>query len=334
MTKTHYRNLIDTILDESIPAYSLRAELLELTESISRHLQFSEDITLGETKTSNGLAISPKQAVMCLEDANRTITFIRGLHQAIKHVFTTKDTAHVLYAGTGPLAPLALPLMERYSAKKLRFTLLDIHSNNLDSVKTILAQLGLTDRAPLIEQADASDYKIQPQFSPDIILSETMNGALRKEPQVAIARNLYLQAPDALLVPSDITVTATLINPAREFSVQTDLNADHNHTRDRIEIGDVFSLNMESILSWPQKEISKLPAATLILPKTLSSQYDLFHCTKITTFGDQTLQCYDSGLTTPLLAVPNGQLLGGSKLQYEYRLGDSPELVISGNLNS
>ena len=70
-----------------------------------------EDISGGETLTSNGLALSPTMAAMCANDFVRTIQFIRGTHAAIADIrerFPDRP-ARVLYAGCGPYATLAVP---------------------------------------------------------------------------------------------------------------------------------------------------------------------------------------------------------------------------------
>ena len=186
-------------------------ELVEILESAADfQIDSRLDITEGETPSGEGLAISPTQAAMCAGEFQRTAIFLRGLHDAIACVIkaTSQESVRVLYAGSGPYATLAVPLMTVFPPEAVRFTLLDIHPVSIEYVKSVVRRLGLVDSVDAYVVADACDYTIPADSIPHIVLSETMSAALENEPQVAIMRNLLGQAPDAIIVadPGDLNL--------------------------------------------------------------------------------------------------------------------------------
>lgn len=243
---TELKNVINALLDDAIPSYSLMPELKMLEEILlsfsNIDLHFQGGLQTGETHTQEGLAVSPTVAAMCLNESARTTQFMRSLHRAIRDLRHDRQPVKVLYAGTGPYALLALPSLLRYSADEVAFALLDIHQESLDSVKQIIQALGVEKSITNYDCADAIRYQID--NTPDIIISETMNYALMKEPQVAIFRNLSMQAPEALLIPESVQVDIKLINMSKEHIM---MPADHTGDfpepeRDRIEPGPVNTI--------------------------------------------------------------------------------------------
>ncbi len=85
----------------------------------------------------------------------------------------------ILYAGCGPFAPLALPLATQFTASQIRFTLLDIHSRSLESVKTIVQAFGMEDFVKEYVQEDATVF-VHPAPA-HLIIIETMQRGLEKE---------------------------------------------------------------------------------------------------------------------------------------------------------
>ena len=155
-TRTKLREQLEkatrSLIDPETSAYSLRPELIEMTEILSeaqRHKTYQHpDIAGGETRTPNGLAISPKMAEMCTIDFMRTIKFIRGLHDAISNLkkIITGRPIQILYAGIGPYATLAVPLMSIFSSSEANFTLIDIHPESIESARSVIETLGFENR--------------------------------------------------------------------------------------------------------------------------------------------------------------------------------------------
>ena len=65
-------------------------------------------------------------------------------------------------------------------------------------------------------QAGAATASGAPPSAPAAAVATARRAALTHEPQVAIARHLLAQAPQALMVPASVRVDACLCDPARE----------------------------------------------------------------------------------------------------------------------
>ncbi|HJM65297.1 MAG: hypothetical protein CMN05_14950 [Roseibacillus sp.] len=289
------------------------------------------DVTEGETASSEGLAISPTQAAMCAGEFQRTAIFLRGLHDAIVEAVELKspETVHVLYAGSGPYATLAVPLMALFPPEKVRFTVLDMHAVSIASAKSVVSRLGLDRSVKSYVLADACDYAIPTDAIPDILLCETMSTALEREPQVAIMRHLLGQAPDAVIVPESVRVDAFLVDTSKEPDLIVPESEDPSAkwTPDRIPVGPVFELNAETIRSWASLSDDRLPAAVIRLPPPPEPSYRPFLFTAITTHGEHALRTHDCSLTGIREITDIDNLSAGRTVQFHYRLGAAPCLV-------
>lgn len=305
-----------------------------LGEIVDKHAAFhidpGQDIGAGETWGGNGLALSPTMAALCLREIARTATFIKGLAQAIQslQVKHTHRPVKVLYAGCGPYALLAFPLMSVFSAQQVIFTLIDIHEQSLTSSQYLMKAFGFQNHIADFIQADAASYKIDPDMKPDIILSETMNASLEKEPQVSIFRNLYLQAPEAILIPQSVRVEAWLLNLSKEHVL---VSSDHEGpipkpNRERVFLGNIFALNSGRIKAWQGLNENYLPASQIMLPAKLANRFSPRLLTVIKVFEENTLQDYQTSLTLPQNFPVTTDLVGGEVLNFRYELGNSPGL--------
>ncbi|MNK29740.1 hypothetical protein D3C87_481420 [compost metagenome] len=154
-----------------------------------------------------GDAIGTFWAAFCVKEIFRTQRFCRGLYLAIKDKLAQKEgPVQVLYAGTGPFAALALPVMIQFSPEEVQFSLLEINQNSYNKLLDVIAAFGLERYIKRIEIADATTY-VLPDKEIDIVLSETLNRALITEPQVFIMLNIASQlGPDVVYLPQEIKV--------------------------------------------------------------------------------------------------------------------------------
>jgi hypothetical protein len=321
--------LIKTILDPARPAYSLRIEVLGLKEILlklaSLEVNLTSDISLGETRTDSGRAISPMMAVMCVDDIARTVAFIRGINAAIANMKRRfpGEPVRILYAGCGPLATLAIPQLAIFSLADVSFTLIDINADSIASTRSIIDALGYSTGVEAYFVGDIMSYQIERSREPHIVLIEVMNAALKGEPQVAVARHLMAQAPNTLLLPQSVSVSLELIDQSKEFSFDG-----QSLERDRMPLGTVFTLDQSSIGSWCDIVDDFLPAATIQLPAFIEDRYTPHLRTSICVFGDHVLGDYDSGLTYPKRLSEYGSFKDGETLNFAYRLGRNPTLVV------
>jgi len=327
------RRIAQLLLDSSRPAHSLRPEVLELTNLLADAQTVPivppGDIAGGESRTAHGLALSPTMAAMCADDFVRTIEFMRGTQAAMVDLRKRfpERAVRVLYAGCGPQATLVMPLMAVSSSTEATFTLLDMHSESIASAKSIVTSLGLSASVAGYETVDATSYHICPDQPPDIILVETMQACLEAEPQVAITRHLLSQSPNAILVPEEVRIDLTLVNPSREFNLVGREPNQNRIPRDRIPVAPVFLLNRETVKAWESNRSDQLPAAAVRMPDPLEPQYQPMLFTSIRVYRNHILEDYDSGLTCPRHPSIEGAIKPGDTIQFHYELGNSPRLT-------
>src|SRR5688572_22921624 len=74
------------------------------------------------TRFATGRAIGPLEAARCVWDYQRTVAFLRAVDRAIADALERfpGETVHLVEAGCGPLAPLALPFAMRYPASRMQ----------------------------------------------------------------------------------------------------------------------------------------------------------------------------------------------------------------------
>ena len=320
------RKTTERLLDRTHPAHSLRTEVLELRSIFEKAGGWSEnagkDIADGETMTSDGMAISPTMAAMCLDDFARTVTFLRGTHAAIIDRIRDDRPVRVLYAGCGPWAPLATPLMTVFAPSAVRFTLLDIHSESIASVSAIVEALEAHDHVESIVRVDAGRHRIGPDSTPDIILVEMMRASLEAEPQVAVSGHLIRQAKDAVLIPEEISVELVLINSAREFVLD-----EGEPDRDRVKVGTVITVNKPSLVNCPAPNDGWLECSRLKLPIFDEERYRPSLLTTVRVYREDILEDYDSGITCPRPMSKAAKIKPGDEIDFSYRLGDRPQIV-------
>jgi predicted RNA methylase len=262
-----------------------------------------------ETILPTGKAISPEFAARCVLDLARTSKFLRGLRLAIieaKRRFPNEKIT-VLYAGCGPFATLAIPLCTQFSADEISFTLIDIHQKSLDSAKSVFQYFGLENYAADFNQTDAATFQAEEKFH--VAVTETMQKALEKEPQVAITLNLAKQLKDnGVFVPEKISIEVCLINLGKEFEPNTE--------RERIYLGNILNLT---------KETTEFLPINIEIPHENSEQFAVALLTKIYTFNSIMLDDYDSGLTYPTILHDLNESFFGKELTFEYLFGKNPK---------
>lgn len=298
---------------------SLVGETVQLRQLVERHSRLSMDrqdgLRDGESFLPSGWAISPVQAGLCAREPYRSAAFIQGLALAVREQLGAGRPVRVLYAGCGPFALLALPVMAVLSATQVQFAILDVHAETLAYARDLIARLGLDSHVTAYICADAAIYRIPAAAMPDVIVSETMNTALGKEPQVAILRNLHAQAPAAALLPASVTVHLGLDRrtPGEPCT----------------DWGRVFALDADALRAWQHDHDygggDSLPAASIRLPDVLEQAPRLL--TRIRVHGDIVLGDHDCSLNLPLPLPGKPSLAGGSMLDFHYRLGGQPGLA-------
>jgi predicted RNA methylase len=262
-----------------------------------------------ETILPTGKAISAEFAARCVLDFARTSKFLRGLRLAIieaKRRFPNEKIT-ILYAGCGPFATLAIPLCTQFSADEISFTLVDIHQKTLDSARRVFQHFGLENYAAEFIRTDAATFQAEEKFH--VAVTETMQKALEKEPQVAITLNLAKQLKDnGVFVPEKISIEVCLVDLAKEF--------EPNVERERIYLSKIMELTKETTECLPVK---------INIPNENHKQFAVALLTKIYTFDSIMLDDYDSGLTYPTILHDLDKSFFGKELTFEYMFGKNPK---------
>jgi hypothetical protein len=267
-----------------------------------------------------GEALSPINAARCASDAARTLKFFRGTYAALLDAQQrfTNGPIEILYAGCGPLATLVLPLATQFKADQIQITLIDIHARSLESAQNVIERLGLTDYIRDYIQSDAASY-VHPRPL-HMVITETMQKALSKEPQVAITVNLAPQLRrGGVFIPERVTVNAYLCDPHKEYIVGT--------SADRIKLGRVFELTAEKaieVAGTNRNPEANLSAGAMALPKEISVRLKLMLATTITVFDTIVIGEYESGLTHPLWFQDFCGANGGDRIEFKYHFDSNP----------
>ena len=285
-------SVTDVLLDDATGS-----ELL--TETIDLYRDFlltASGIDLGDEScidhydTGTGVAIGATWAALCVDDMVRTKRFVSGLHRAVADVAARRPgPVHVLYAGTGPFATLALPLMTRYTAEQLQFTCLEITDASYLAVQRVFKHLDLEAYVREVVQTDASTYVIDSELPVDIMLSETMQYCLIDEMQVPIALNLMAQLPpEVIMLPERITLMLGVLEDTREQAVAADL-------------GTIFTVDRASLAAYrPARAGGDFPTRRLSVPPANGLAYGpLAIRTAVEVYAGYGLTDYESGLTIP-----------------------------------
>lgn len=260
-----------------------------------------------------GVAISPQQAARCLLEVQRSQVFMQGIAQAIADKTQKGSTVDILYAGTGPYGLLLLPYLAAFPAIQVRVILLDIHADNIEALHQLVDLLRLQDRVVAIEQADAARWMPPEGRLFDLIISETMNTLLRREPQVWIFSHLqqFLKT-DGHLIPEKIHLQVWLAS-GRQSGVFDFL------------LGDLFVLDRENARRLQQGDQSSM-SGEIPLPDPCPPQVCIKLTTDIQVYGDYRLGENESSLNMPI--VKRGlNLLGGGKIGFRYRQSPFPEFI-------
>lgn len=334
------------------PVFSQLGELLSRFSGID--VDTTENIAEGESKLAQGLAVSPVIAAKCLQDIARSRAFILGVHQAIQDKLTCcdklikDDKLTILYAGTGPYGLLLLPLAFYYlqnlsqnlSQKQpqglpseqiipnIAITLLDIHETSITAVTKVVIALGLEQVIDEIVLADATQWQPKTPNKFDIIVSETMNYALRQEPQMFIFAHLQqFLKPDGVLIPEQVRLSAWLTDLGQETRKMLGETSTHRTQK----IADFYQLDRRSAQDLLEHGLTSLHYIGK-LPSNCDDFPDLKICTDIQVYGDYRLTERESSLTLNK-NFPDCRLQANQPIEFNYKMQPEPQFEWASELS-
>jgi predicted RNA methylase len=310
--------LLSPVLDYN----RVREASLSLKKLFSDAIAFDEmdENNQPNIPTGSGMALSPRSAASCLVDMMRTRKFILGIRDAIEERSKkgTGKPVRVLYAGTGPFASLLTPLITVFKPEQLQMVLMEINPVSIGYLKKIIQHFGMQAYITDLLQADAVTWTIPDELQPDIIVSETMNNALQREPQVSIVANLLPQCTrNPFLIPELVKVDACLMGnvveqPQNIILLKTLLELD--------------AQTAKAIKNDPGRVPALSPGIIVTLPRTPGLTHNqLVLCTTIHVFGKHILGFNESGLTTPhILGMANSFKRYPVRLLFQYHIDSIP----------
>jgi hypothetical protein len=264
-------------------------------------------------ETPKGNAIGTWWAATCIKEIFRTQRFAKALAQAIKDIqHNEKRRVHVLYAGTGPFAALALPIMLTFQPTEVQFTLLEINQNSYGKLQDLLQRLELLPYVKELSLADAAIYTLK-NDDVDVVLSETMNLALFKEPQVSIMMNLERQLGNrAVYLPNQIKVALCKQGHKVDLEKLTTLMK-----------FDQLAMNELNKKAYAMQELFEKTT----LAVDLAQGERLCYHTEIVIYKGFKLGLNDSSLTLLKSVKPNLQA-GRHHLSIQYQVSSNPGFVV------
>ena len=143
MTLKQLQPLVAIIIAAPVDAGVVKQPIHALVNALEQESGVSSQADMNTshgTYTEHGVAISPVQAARCSLEPLRTQVFMQGVAAAINDKVHGDKVVHILYAGTGPFATLLLPYLACHPELPVRVTLLDIHQENIEAVKKLVAR--------------------------------------------------------------------------------------------------------------------------------------------------------------------------------------------------
>lgn len=331
--------------------YALHDKAYEQAMLSMRAANLEEEVITSQFVHSHGLVLSPLNCSRTIKDVNRLDVFATGLHKLVNDLLNRQERIHILYPACGPFAPLLLPLLTYYKEestfdeKQIQVTLIDIHQGATQTLQQLVSDLDLEGFVSEIVHADAITY--EPNIQADILLLEASHQGFSKEAHFSIARQLLpFVRESGVMLPCKISIRAALVMGQREFVEQwreqksgQQIQLSEEALQNRIELGEVFSLDKQSILNAQMLTLPNgqevLRCNTLRLPndcEDISHRilviYSQFH-----SYDGAHLEQYFSGITSPLpdmsvcidfeprSAMPDDLLLkSDDSIEFFYRL--------------
>lgn len=325
--KKEFLHITSQFFEETSDYSSALKEYKQLLFRISNEAINNEEYR-NNVQLENGVAIGTLWAANCLDDLVRTYKFIRGIEVAIQEKIHQKDSLHILYAGTGPFASLILPFILKYAYLNITYTLLEVNPLSFEVLKSTIKKLGFeTNNINFINQ-DATKYQFPKNFSPDIIVSETMQRALDSEQQVSVFYNLMNQSnSDTVFIPEKITLA---IGTGSSENGKPDIQQKYYREHHKVFEVSKEAMNSENwLFDKTTTQLNFTKKQTILKIEELSTASEIVVMTEITIYKNEKLIINESGLTIPkyIKDVSNNKK-ESLTIKSKYVIGSEPKLEI------
>jgi len=324
---TRLQSLTATLLSPDLVYNECRETALSLSKLFSEVVDLDEMAPRNQEDilTAYGKAIAPRWAASCIDDFMRTRKFILGIRDAIneKYLQNPGKPVTVLYAGAGPFAALLTPLITIFSPAQLQMILLEINPVSVAYLQKMVKQFSMEDYLIELVETDAATWTIPEHLQPDILVSETMNNALHKEPQVSIVANLLSQcSPGTILIPELVKVDACLLGNTME------------DPGDILHLEKLLELDAETavkIKNHPEEVAAISQGITVTIAELPPERFSIMVLnTTIRVFREHCIGFNESGITIPhriKTAISWKQI--PTRLLFHYRLESNPGFSVT-----
>lgn len=336
MLRSKLTKITKDLIREDIPFVQQKKLADELFELFASAVELDLDKEENRTNiyTEGGKAISVFEAALCTKEFARTRKFLIGIQRCILEAQKKfrGETIRIFYAGTGPFATLMLPMTTLFSPEEVQFTLLEINEQTLACLETVIELFAAKPYVEEIIHADACTYQLKEKGKHHILITETMQQALKNEPQVSITLNLLPQMKlDSYLIPERIVVNLGVIDLRRDLErMQGNLEAVSDYY---LEIGNVLDFNKKTVTEIlenrqgnPFKNTFECNSVNC-LPSLDKRFFAVYLMTEICVFGDCWLKPYESSLNLPFKISRETQLVTGNhRLDFYYEMDKKPQI--------
>jgi hypothetical protein len=303
-------------------------DLYDLLVEVSG-MQEDEELVRADCFLPKGKAIGTVWAGRCVKEFYRTKQFLKGTWEAIKKVQETfqNQTIHILYAGPGPFGTLLIPLTTLFTDEKIKITFLEINAESIKCLKNVIQTFEAESYVEEIIQCDATEYQA-PEHKPiHMIVTETMQNALKKEPQVAITQNLVPQMLEGgILIPQTISVKAVLMDEKR--NMERTLGEEGAVEDFYYLLGEVLELSQDTIRQ-SYKDKKSFPNVEVDIPTDLEKRFNRISLfTDIQVFEEAYLTYVQCSLNMPLTVKKIDPLANPiKKVGFQYVINETPGFV-------
>ncbi len=319
-----FRQLTDTDSSEK--------EIIQLLQKVKtilhKNSEYAGNYTFDDISLNKGVAVNCKLASDCFDDYLRTYSFMLATFRCIGNK-TKRNTEKVkiLYAGTGPFLTIILPSVFLFSSDQISITTLEINENSYHYSKNLISKLSKTDYFEANLHQNALTFETEHKY--DIIISETMDKALTREPQIAIFSHLvkFLKS-DGNLIPQnvkiDLIASSIKLEKNVDFYCYTDKRTRELNNKHRQFIKTVLEANRQFYETAKLVESESLFLTTICTSQVKTKLNELLLLTEVQLYEDFILKEDDSWLTKKYICHSFSRKTRGKDFNIYYKNNESP----------
>ena len=294
---------------------------------------FNNELQTQHINLTNGLAVSTHLASKCFEDYLRTYNFMFGAYRAVLAQLANNPNipVKILYAGTGPFCTIILPILYLSKVNQISITTLEINTDSYSFSKKVISSLGKEGYFDSMQLINALDFHSDEPF--DIIISETMDKALSREPQLAIFSHLSkFISETGTLIPQNIKVDLVASSVFLEKPVDYDCHSDSmtrvENWKHRQFVCTLIEANRSFYIKNDMSGTQKLFLKSFQTNQIKANLNELYLLTEVQVYEELKLFEDDSWLTKQYIAYSLSEKNRGKQFNACYLNSESPRIEL------